>query len=89
MRRFIFGKRTGKEVPDGATSTSPLLTVKGLKAKEIETELISAYDDEALQISAAKKLRRCFLQGRTELGDDPRSGKPANSDLAQMITELA
>jgi hypothetical protein len=31
------------------------LTVEGLKAKEIEMELRSAYDDEAFQISAFKK----------------------------------
>jgi hypothetical protein len=29
-----------------------------------------------------------FLQRRTELGDDPRSGRPANSDLTQVIAEL-
>jgi hypothetical protein len=32
-----------------------VLTLKGLKAKEIEMELRSVYGDEALQISAVKK----------------------------------
>jgi hypothetical protein len=31
------------------------LTLKGLKAQEIEMEVTSRYDDEALQISAVKK----------------------------------
>jgi transposase len=57
------------------------LTVKGLKSRDVEMELTSVYDDEGCQISAGKKWRRRFLQRRTELGDDPRSGKPANSDL--------
>jgi transposase len=65
-----------------------LLTLKGLKATEIEMELTSVYIDEALQISAVNKWRRHFLQGRTELGDKPRSGRPANSDLRQVIAEL-
>jgi hypothetical protein len=52
-----------------------VLTVKALKAKEIEMEFIHVYGDEALQISAVKKWRTRFLQGRIELGDDPRSGR--------------
>jgi hypothetical protein len=51
-------------------------------------ELTDVYGDEALQISALKKLLSSFLQGRTELGDDPRSGKSANSDLTQMIAKF-
>jgi hypothetical protein len=64
------------------------LTLKSLKAKDIEMELIGVYGDEALLISAEKKWRRRFLQGRTELGNDPRSGRPANSDLTEVIAEL-
>jgi hypothetical protein len=51
-------------------------------------ELTSMYGNEALQISAIRKWRTHFLQGRTELGDYPRSGRPANSGLAQLIAEL-
>jgi hypothetical protein len=32
-----------------------LLTLKGIKAKKIEMELTSMYDNEGLQISAVKK----------------------------------
>jgi predicted ATP-binding protein involved in virulence len=48
-----------------------LLTIKGLKGKKIEMELTSVYGDEPLQISAVKKWRTHFRQGRTELRDDP------------------
>jgi hypothetical protein len=88
MWRFIFGKPARRKVPDGAASSRPLLTLKGLKAKEIEMELTSVYEDETLQISAAKKWRTCFLQGRIEFGDYSRSGRPANSDLTQAIAEF-
>jgi transposase len=64
------------------------LTVKGLKAKEIEMELTSIYEDEALQISALKKWWTRFLQGRTELGDNPRLGRPTNPDLTEAMIEL-
>jgi hypothetical protein len=64
------------------------LTLKGPKAKGIEMELPSVYGDEALQISAVKKWRTRFFQGRTEQGDNPRSRSPANSGLTQVIAEL-
>jgi hypothetical protein len=64
------------------------LTLTDLKAEELEIELRIVYGDEALRISAMKKWRTPFLQGRTELGDDPRSGRLTNSDLTQMIIEL-
>jgi hypothetical protein len=68
VRRFIFGKPARRKVPDVAASSRPLLTLKGLKAKEIEMELTNVHGDEALQISAVRKWRIRFLQGRTELG---------------------
>jgi hypothetical protein len=46
------------------------LGLKDLKAKEIQMDVTSVYDDEAFQISAVKKWRTWFLQERTELGDD-------------------
>jgi hypothetical protein len=46
------------------------------------------HGDEALQISAVKKGRTRFLRERTELGDDPQSGRSANSYLAQVIAQL-
>jgi predicted GTPase len=64
------------------------LTFRGLKAKEIEMKLTNVYGDEALQISAVKKQRMRFLQGRTELGYDLQSRRPTNSDLTQVIAEL-
>jgi transposase len=72
----------------GQRAIASVLTLKGLKAKEIEMELTSVYGDEALEISAVKKWLTCFLQGRTKLGDDRRSGTTAKSDLTQVIVEV-
>jgi hypothetical protein len=57
------------------------LTLKGLKTKEIEMEITNVHGDEALQIYTGKKWQTRFLQGRLQLGDGSRSGRPANSDL--------
>jgi hypothetical protein len=65
-----------------------LLVLKGLKAQEIEMELTSTYADSAFQIYAVKKSRTRVGQRRIELEDDPRSGRPANSDLIQVIAQL-
>jgi hypothetical protein len=64
------------------------LTLKVLKAKEINMELTSVSGDALLQISAGTKWRTHFVQRRTELRDDPQSTRYANSELAQMIAEL-
>jgi hypothetical protein len=44
-----------KEVPDGAASSGPLLTLEGLNVKDIEMELTGVSGYHALQISRAKK----------------------------------
>jgi transposase len=64
------------------------LTLKGIKTKEIDIEIRNTYGDEALQIFTVKKWRTRFLQRRTKLGDNRRSGRPASSDLAQTIAEF-
>jgi hypothetical protein len=72
MWRFAFGKRARKQKCETEQRAAVrFLTRKGLKAKEVEMELTSAYGDEAFQISAVKKWRTRFLPGRKELGDDP------------------
>jgi hypothetical protein len=64
------------------------LPLTGFKAKESEMELTNTYGNEELPIFGLKKWRTRFLQGRTEFGDDARSGWSANSDLTQVIAEL-
>jgi hypothetical protein len=64
------------------------MTLKGIKAKEIKVELTSVDAYDVLSVCALKKWRMRVLQRRKELGDDPQSGRPANSGLNQVIAEL-
>jgi transposase len=63
-------------------------TLKGLKAREIQLELESVYGLDALSLPTVKKWRRRFLAGRTDLFDDPRSGRPLTHDLGQAIRSM-
>jgi histone-lysine N-methyltransferase SETMAR len=64
------------------------LSLKGLKARDIQAELQSVYGPEACQLTAVKKWRTRFMQGRTDLFDDPRSGRPLTHDLAEAISSM-
>jgi hypothetical protein len=46
-------------------------TFKGLSPKDIYTELESVYMDETLCLRIVYKWHERFMQGRTELFDDP------------------
>jgi transposase len=51
-------------------------TLKGLCHKDIHTELESMYMNEALCLPTVYKWQELFMQERTELFDDSRSGRP-------------
>jgi hypothetical protein len=63
-------------------------SLKELKAREIQKELESMYGPEALALSAAKKSRKRFQKGRTDLRDDSSSGRPVTHDLAEAIQSM-
>jgi transposase len=63
-------------------------TLKRLKAKEIRAELESVYGPEALALSTVKKWRKRFEEGRTDLIDDRRPGRPVTHDLAEAIQSM-
>jgi transposase len=63
-------------------------TLKGLKARPIQLELASVYGLDALALPTVKKWRRRFQQGRTDLFDDPRSGRPLTHDLGEAIRSV-
>jgi hypothetical protein len=60
-------------------------TLKGSSPRDIHTELESVYGDEALCLRAVYKWYESFLQGRTELFDNPRSGRPMQNDLGDAL----
>jgi hypothetical protein len=55
------------------------------KAKNIETALDEVYREEALSLSAVKKWRKQFADGRTSLDDDLHPGRPCHRGLASPI----
>jgi hypothetical protein len=63
-------------------------TLKGLKARTIHNELESVYGAEVLPLPTVKKWRRCFHQGRMDLFDDPRSGRPLRNGFAGAIVSM-
>jgi hypothetical protein len=64
------------------------VTLKGLKGKAIQAELESVSGMDACKLYMVKKRRLRFLQGRTTLFDDPRSGRPLTQDLAEAVRSM-
>jgi transposase len=64
------------------------VTLKSLSLKDIYTELESVYMDQALCLHTVYKWHERFMQGRTELFDDPRSGRPLQNDLADAFCAM-
>jgi hypothetical protein len=62
------------------------VTLKGLEARVIHTEIESVDGPEALVLPRMKKWRRRFHQGRTDRFNDPRSARPLTTDLAEAIS---
>jgi hypothetical protein len=63
-------------------------TLKGLSPKDIHTEYESVYMDEALCLRTVYKWHEDFMQGTTELFDDPRSGRLVQNDLADALRAM-
>jgi hypothetical protein len=51
------------------------LTLKKLSARDVTAELEEVYAHEALSLSAVKRRRKRFVNGRITLEDDPQSGR--------------
>jgi transposase len=64
------------------------LTLKGLDPQTIFTELTSVYHDDVPALPTIYKWHARFCNGRTDLSDDPRSGRPKKSDLADAIASM-
>jgi transposase len=64
------------------------LTLKGLKSKDILAKLEGVYGEGVLSLAAVKKWNKRFREGRTDLFDDPRSGRPMTHDLGQAIRSM-
>jgi hypothetical protein len=61
------------------------LTLKKLSARDVTAELEGLYGHEALALSAVKKWRKRFVNGKITLEGDRRSGRPPGSDLYESL----
>jgi hypothetical protein len=64
------------------------LTLKKLSARDIIADLEGVYGHEALSLSAMKKWRKRFVNGRIALEGDPRSTRPPRSDFCESLRAL-
>jgi hypothetical protein len=63
-------------------------TFKGINPGDIHDELVSVYGSDALVLRTLYKWHKCFAQGRTELFNDPRSGRLLQKDLAEAVHDM-
>jgi hypothetical protein len=59
--------------------------LKKLSAKDIRAELEAVYVDEALSLSAVKKRRKRFTNGKINLECDPRSERPLQGNPCESV----
>jgi hypothetical protein len=72
----------------GQAALVRFLTLKKLSGSDITAELEGVYGHEALSLSAVKKWRKRFVNGRMTLEDNPRSGRTPRSDLCESLRAL-
>jgi hypothetical protein len=70
------------------SAATRFFALKGFKAKAIQAKPESVYGRDACKLCTLKKWRLPFLQRRTTLFDDPRSGSPLTSDLAEPVLSM-
>jgi transposase len=72
----------------GQRAVTRFFTLKGLTARAIHAELVSVYLEDALALATVKKWNKRFREGRRDLFDDPRSGRPLTHDLSEAIRSV-
>ena len=65
------------------------LNAKNMKPAEIHLQLCDVYGEHAMSSSKLRRWVRLFKEGRENVRDDPRSGRPSmvNEDLVRVVEE--
>jgi len=79
---------TGRIIEMEIRAVIRYLTLKGMSSDSIHTELKDVYGADVCSLPMVKKWRKRFREGRTDLGDDPRSGRPRNDDVITVVSNL-
>jgi len=61
---------------------------EGLTPNEIHSKFIKVYGDSSPSFSTIKKCAVEFKRGRTNLGDDPREGRPKSATAPEIIEQV-
>ena len=66
-----------------------LLNAKNMIPAEIHRQICDVYEEHAMSSSMARRWVRLFNEGRENVSDDPRSGRPSvvNEDLVRAVEE--
>jgi hypothetical protein len=61
------------------------LTLKGLRPRQIQTEVSDLYHEQAFRLPAAEKWHICFADKTRDLKDDPRPDRPKKTDVVAQL----
>ncbi|KAG8338350.1 hypothetical protein J6590_000009 [Homalodisca vitripennis] len=65
-----------------------ILTAKNETAVEIHRQLCQVYGEHDMSVQMVRRWRAMFLEGRENVHDDERSGRPANSRQPDVINAV-
>jgi transposase len=85
---FTMFKKIEKPAACEMWSVIRFLTAKNMKLADIR-QLCEVYGEHAMSDSMARRWMRHFIEGRDNVHDDPRSGRPpvVNEDLVRTVEE--
>ena len=69
-------------------SVIKFLVKKGLSIQQVTLELKNVYGDECPSTSTIDRLHREFRFGRTNVENEPRSGRPIEIDYSKFMTPV-
>ena len=82
-------KKVGNPAACEMRSVTRFLNANNMKPTEIHRELCDVYGEHAMSSSVVRRWVRLFNEGRENVHDDTRSGRPSvvNGDLVRAVEE--
>ena len=82
-------KKVGNPAACEMRSVTRFLNANNMKPTEIHRELCDVYGEHAMSSSVVRRWVRLFNEGRENVHDDTRSGRPSvvNEDLVRAVEE--
>ncbi|GFO43447.1 histone-lysine N-methyltransferase SETMAR [Plakobranchus ocellatus] len=85
---FQYGYPHQRVVKAGGQSCCAFLVSKGTKPSEIHKQIAETYGEGAMSRSRVYQWCTWFGEGRTSLGDEPKSGRPKTSTNEENTTRV-